>query len=327
MLLKDKYNLLMKGDRLVELLEITAEQYGQLCGEFQYFYNSQDFHELNRSKVDRVVYFLFKEKKNKLALASGLIDGVMKIPYSAPFSVFETMQKYIRIEEIDCVLRLLDEYAGENAVKKIIFRCPPIFYDTCFLSKLQNSMLRNGYYIAECDLNYQFHFDEKKPYLELLHRNAKKNLKRAMQHGLAFLHCSTEGEKQEAFQIIADNRKSKGYPLRMTFNQVLDTIQFTAHDFFILKLGDKGIASAIVFQVTSKCYQVIYWGNLKGTEDVRPMNYLAYCVYRYYEEKGIEFLDIGPSSEEGIPNYGLCDFKESIGCEVVTKYTYLKIIN
>lgn len=311
----------------MELLEITAEQYAELCGVCRYFYNSKDFHELNKLKVNRVVYLLFKEKKNKLALAAGITDGVLKIPYSAPFAVFETMQKYIRIEEIDYALCLLDEYAGTNAIKEIFFRCPPSFYDTCFLSKLQNSMLRNGYHIVECDLNYQFHFAGKDQYTKLLHRNARKNLKQAMQHELCFLHCATDKEKEEAFQIIADNRKSKGYPLRMTFNQVMDTIQFTAHDFFVLRLGDTGIASAIVFQVTSKCYQVIYWGNIEGTEYIRPMNYLAYCVYNYYEEKDIEFLDIGPSTEGGIPNYGLCDFKESIGCEVDTKYTYIKSIN
>lgn len=308
----------------MELLEITAEKYGELCGTCQYFYNSKDFHGLNGEKVEQVVYFLFKEKKNKLVLAAGIDRGVMKIPYSAPFAVFEAMQKYIRIEEIDQTLSLLDEYADMHAVNQIFFRCPPEFYDVCFLSKLQNSLLRNGYRIAVCDLNYQFRLERKEQYMDLLHCNAKKNLKRAMQQEFDFFHCKTSEEKEEAYRIIAANRKSKGYPLRMTYDQVMGTVRFTAHDFFILKSGEAGIASAIVFQVTTECYQVIYWGNLAGTESVRPMNYLSYKLYHYYKEKGIRFLDIGPSTEDGLPNFGLCDFKESIGCEVDTKYTYIK---
>lgn len=308
----------------MELLEITAEEYGKFCREYQYFYNSKEFHELNKGKVEKVVYFLFKEKRNKLLLAAGIINGVMKVPYSAPFAVFETVQDYIKIEEIDRALNLLDQYASVHNVNKIFFRCPPTFYDVSFLSKLHNCMLRNGYYVIMCDLNYQFRLKKSAKYLDSLHRNAKKNLKQAIKEDFVLLHCKTKHEKEEAYQIIAANRSSKGYPLHMTYTQIMDTVLFTNHDFFILKFEDIGIASAIVFQVTRNCYQVIYWGNLKGTEQVRPMNYLAYMLYHYYLERGIKFLDIGPSTKDGLPNYGLCDFKESIGCEVDTKYTYLK---
>lgn len=76
--------------------------------------------------------------------------------------------------------------------------------------------------------------------------------------------------------------------------------------------------------VNEQCYQVIYWGDIGEYEMKRPMNYLAYKVYEFYANKGIEVLDIGPSTEEGAPNYGLCDFKESIGCEVSMKYSYCK---
>ena len=310
----------------MELLEITAEEYDEFCGEYKYFYNSGAFHKLNKEKVEQVVYFLFKGKKNKLALVAGIVEGIMKIPYSAPFAVFETMHNYIKIEELDQALDLLDQYAYMHKINRIFFRCPPAFYDVSFLSKLHNCMLRNGYEIAMCDLNYQFKFSKDSLYTDLLHRNAKKNLKQAMKRNLVLIHCNTEEEKKEAYCIISSNRKSKGYPLRMTYDQVIDTVRFTDNDFLILKSDNKGIASAIVFKVTTNCYQVIYWGNLEGTEHIRPMNYLAYMLYNYYLEKGIEFLDIGPSTENGLPNYGLCDFKESIGCKVDEKYTFIKNI-
>lgn len=316
-----------KEDRRMELLEVTAEEYGKLFGEYQYFYNSKNFHTLNKTKTGQVVYFLFRERKKKLALVAGVTDGIMRIPYSAPFAVFETMQGYIKIEEIDYALRLLDGYADTHNIRKIFFRCPPIFYDVGFISKMCNCLLRDEYQIAMCDLNYQFNFGKKGDYMDLLHRNAKKNLKQAMQKNFIFFHCNTIEEKKEAYRIIEENRKSKGYPLRMSYEQVMDTVQFTAHDFFILQSGEIGIASAIVFQVNRECYQVIYWGNIKGTEHLRPMNYLAYKLYQYYLEQGIAFLDIGPSTEDGMPNYGLCDFKESIGCEVSAKYTYTKKID
>ena len=52
------------------------------------------------------------------------------------------------------------------------------------------------------------------------------------------------------------------------------------------------------------------------------MNYLAYSLFDYYADNGLRILDIGPSTEDGIPNYGLCEFKESIGCSVTMKYSF-----
>ena len=52
------------------------------------------------------------------------------------------------------------------------------------------------------------------------------------------------------------------------------------------------------------------------------MNYLAFSLFSYYFDKGLRILDIGPSTENGTPNYGLCEFKENIGCSVTLKYSF-----
>lgn len=305
---------------------ISAEEYGNICGSYQYFYNSVQFHELNKNKVSQVEYLLFGEKKKKLALAIGIENDEIRIPYSAPFGIFEQLQSHIKLEEMEEAITLLEGYGKECGICKIIFRMPPVFYDECFISKLQNVLLRKGYQIAYCDLNYQFYIHDMEQYENLLLRNARKNLKNAMKQGFSFVHCESVEEKREAYNVIAENRKRKGYPLRMTYEQVNDTIQLTQHDFFLLKDGEISIAAAVIFKVNKECYQVIYWGDIDGYEARRPMNYLAYKVYEFYADIGIKVLDIGPSTEEGVPNYGLCDFKESIGCEVSIKMTYMKKI-
>lgn len=308
----------------MKINSITAEEYEKVCSSYQYFYNSVQFHRLNQDKVDAVEYLVFGEKKKKLALAIGFKDGVMKIPYSAPFGVFEKLQPHIKLEEIEEAMYLLERRAKEKNLSKIFYRVPPIFYDESFLSKLQNVLLRSGYQIESCDLNYQFFLESIDTYEDKILRNARKNLKKARQHGFLFVHCNMEVEKKEAYEVIAKNRKRKGYPLRMTYQQVMDTVQLTEHDFFLLKDGGENVAAAIVFRVNEHCYQVIYWGDVEGYADKRPMNLLAYEVYAYYVDKGIQVLDIGPSTEDGIPNYGLCDFKESIGCTMSSKYTFVK---
>lgn len=305
---------------------VNAAEYSQICGEYQFFYNSMEFHEMNKEKVDEVAYLVFSEKKRKLALAIGIMDNRIKVPYSAPFGIFEKIQKHIKLEDIEEALDLLEEYAKEKGIAEIFFRLPPVFYDISFISKLQSCLLRKQYKEDICDLNYQFFIGDIETYESSLYRNARKNLNTAFKQDFVFQHCEREEQKKNAYEVIAINRKQKGYPLRMTYEQVKNTIALTEHDFFILKDKDVNIAAAIIFQVNCEVYQVIYWGDIAGNEKKRPMNYLAYKVYEYYAKQGIRVLDIGPSTEEGIPNYGLCDFKESIGCSVSTKYAYKKIL-
>ena len=45
-----------------------------------------------------------------------------------------------------------------------------------------------------------------------------------------------------------------------------------------------------------------------------------------YKEKGISLIDIGTSTVDGVPNFGLCDFKESIGCNCSPKINFVKEI-
>ena len=89
----------------------------------------------------------------------------------------------------------------------------------------------------------------------------------------------------------------------MSWEQVQETIRITEHDIFLLNKKGKDVAAAIVFCVNKDVYQVIYWGDIDGYSEERPMNLLAENVYEFYQQKGIQVLDIGPSTENGVPNY------------------------
>lgn len=281
------------------------------------------FHDINGSKVEKLYYLLFKTGKYKAGLIAGVSDHIVNVPYSAPFAMFEYF-RYCRIEEQDEMLKALDDFAKERGVRKINFKLPPLFYNEAYISKLTNSLLRSGYKIDSVDLNYQIIINDMEYYMGSLHRNAKKSLKHAKSYDYRLVNCETVAEKKRAYDIIKLNRSSKGYYLSMSWELVNETLNYINHDIFILKLGRIEVASAIVFQVADRINQVIYWGDIPGYSDKRPMNMLSYKVVKYYQGKGVDILDIGPSTVNGIPNEGLCDFKESIGCSVSSKFGLCK---
>ena len=201
---------------------------------------------------------------------------------------------------------------------------PPLFYEPSFLSKLSNSLYRKGFTLAKSDLNYSIHLDgEKENYQGKLHYNARKNLNIAMEQSFTFEHCNNAESKSEAYKIIQANREAKGYPLRMTYDTVVKTTAIIQADFFLVKLAKENVAAAMVFHVSPGIVQVVYWGDLPAFAASKTMNFLSYQVVMHYYETGIKIIDIGPSTDNSIPNYGLCDFKESIGCMVYPKQSWV----
>ena len=290
-------------------------------------YNTAAFNELNKYKVEQVHYLLFysSEGKKRFAFCIGEDKGRLIAPFSAPFASFVNLHSKWDIEQLNQAVVSFDEWCIQHSFKFVDFRLPPDFYDRKMINALQNAFLINGYQVKYADLNYAIDlFEAKERYVGLLTKNGKKNLRIALNSNLELKYCDNLEDKEIAYKTVAINRQQKGYPLRMSWEQVRQTIEIIPNDFWLVYEGTVVIASAVVFEVTSDIMQVIYWGDISGYSCVKPINYLAYMLVKYYCEKKKKYLDIGPSSEEGIANWGLCDFKDSIGCFVSSKFSFRK---
>lgn len=305
--------------------EVSCEEYKKTF-EPKFVFDSVDFFELNKYKVERVHYYVFSDKRKRFGLAVGEQGGNLYAPYSAPFSMIEPINKHWDIKMLEDSINVFDEYIRQRSANSMRFVLPPAFYDSKVMPILQNVLLRCGYKLLWQDLNYAFDLKsiDLEAYVDALRPNGRKNLRIAISKDLKLFRCKEENEKRTAYDIIAINRRERGYPLRMTWEQVVETVKIIKADFFIVKDKDLNLAAAIVFHVSKNTVQVIYWGGIMEYSPYKPINYLAYKLINYYKEKGFQYIDVGPSTEHGIPNYGLCDFKESIGCEVSSKCCYEK---
>jgi len=307
--------------------EVTFEEYKEKTMP-QIFYNTMNFNNFNKDKAKKVRYLLFKDNKYRFALCVGEKNNNFLIPFSAPFASFVPLKKFWKLSELYNAVSAFDEFAKNENINKILFTLPPSIYDNTFVSSLQNVLIQNGYKVKQQELNYSLKLDKEiEDYKKILPSNGRKNLNIALKNkNIKILHCKNINQKSQAYDIIAINRNFRGYPLRMTWEQVKNTIALVPHNFFILENENKAIASAIIFHITNEIAQVIYWGNIPDFSEFKPMNYLAYYLYGFYHDMNFEYLDIGPSTENGVPNFGLCDFKQSIGCDVSAKFVLEKIL-
>ena len=299
---------------------VQPGEYRQLFPHPRHVFNSVDFTELNKEKCSSVQYLCFSENKGRIGLVVGEKDGQFWSPFSAPFGGFDANQPD-RIEYYDEAVALLKAHL-EAAGKSLKIVLPPTVYGS-YTAKMYNALIRGGAQLLFSELNYAYELDRFIDFEANLERSARKNFHNARQYPFEFQQLERTPENiTRAYTVIRDNRESKGYALQMSLESVLQTAPVVEAEFFVMSLDGADVAAAMVYPVTEGINQVIYWGDAPGYADCRAMNYFTYKVFEHYFQQGLKVLDIGPSSVEGIPNYGLCSFKENLGCTISLRHVF-----
>lgn len=305
----------------MQIKNLTPDEFASIFHAAHVF-NTVAFAQLNSDKVERVHYLSFDDPKTCFGIVLGESNGVLRSPFSAPFGGF--LEKGTHgLERMEKAVDALVDYAKELSLRLQI-TLQPMVYDETRLSMWVNVMMRKMQ-LHHTDLNYHFDISRMPNYGSVINRSARKLLNQALRQNFCLrnLDSGNSDDVARAYNVISSNRKERGFPLRMTFEQVWQTVsRVVTADFFVLEHEGCDVAAAQIFHVADGIAQVVYWGDIRQYAKLRPMNYLAYSLFGYYADNGLRILDIGPSTEDGIPNYGLCEFKESIGCSVTMKYSF-----
>lgn len=313
----------------MEIVAVDQKEYSRIVINPYHIFGSAGFNYVNADKCDSVHYLLFKDSKYRLGIIGGIRNNVFLSPFSAPFGGFSFLQEDIRISFLDEAIQLLSVWAKSKVLSALKITLPPTIYQESFLSKQINSLYRNGFSIDKTDLNYAYHLTLfTQDYPASIWHNARKNLKIALANNFSLKMALAEVEKENAYYIIKQNREARGFPLRMTWQQVQTAAAIMPADFFLVENEVSfGVAAAIVFHVAPGIVQVVYWGDLPEYAHLKTMNFLSFKVFEHYHKLNLKLIDIGPSTEDSIPNYGLCEFKESIGCSISCKFSFSKILS
>ena len=308
----------------MEILEVDYKLYQDQLSCFSIF-NSVKFIELNKLKVDQVFYLIFKDTKVRLGIALGCRGFDLYSPFSAPYGGFIYNNDDCKAKIVDVAIGLLDDWIVKKGFRKLYIGLPAMHYNPTFISRIVNGLHNYNYKVDNYDVNHHFQIPDKfgDSYISKLPSNARNKLKNAFKENLKF-HKVNQHEAKRAYDIIVINRLYKHKPLRLTLEQILEVSTITKIDFFVVEKNENDVASAIVFGINKEIVQVVYWGDNPQYVELKAMNFLAFKIFEYYAENGIKTIEIGISTENSIPNYGLCEFKESIGCSLSLKYSFSK---
>ena len=311
-------------------VRVTAETYSKLVTDCRVFFNQVAFTELNKDKVDEVHYLIiYQGNSARFGLILGQKGTVAKCPFSAPYSYPVEVRPGENVASFDEAVEALEAYCRQNGISEITFIFPPLFYDEHILSAWVSAFYRNRYEVINLDLSYALDLDELNldpdAYCARLSHKGRKGFRKAMRREFTVQRCDTPELLREAYDLIRINHEAKGFPVRMTFDQLCATLALVENDAFIVKCGDTSVLAEFLYVVNSTTVQGIYCGVHPDYTELNSMNFLTYYTIRYYGNKGYRILDKATATENSIPNYGLCDFKDSVGCKRSLKYSFRKV--
>lgn len=279
-------------------------------------YNSVSFNAINAARAAEVRHIIVETDDGRpiAGLTLGRRSERFYAPFSAPFACLDTNRPHRTTAITDAVAAIGRTYPN------LQLTLPPPIYAPNLTTTTHLALLGIG--ARQVYLDWNFHIDLTRPYAETLTAAARSTLSQARRQGFRL----ESSEPRRAYEIVAANHRHRNHPMRMTFEQVMATAGPDGPvkaDFFVLADGLTDAAAAVVYHTAFSIAQVIYWGDLPGQPCRNAMNLLAAELVEHYSALGMEILDLGPASSEGILDSGLADFKSSIGCLCTPRPTLL----
>ena len=303
------------------LINITAKEYYNYFRTDLHPFLSKEFVELNQKKVDSLLMLVENIPDPAIGIIVGLKDGILHSPFSAPFGGFHIKNDFIKTSVICCFLEQLKEYIEVNRMKGIEIILPPDIYSSTVNSKTINCLINKSFKIKTVDITSWIDLEAFEN--RFRHQKSRQYLNLAIKNGLKFKLASKHEDKLYAYEIVKNNRTIMNRPIYMTFSDLENINTIWDVDYFIVTdKDDEKLASAIIYRAHKSIPYAVFWGDNEKGRAQKSMNFCVFCLWNYYKEKGYKYIDIGISTEKGIPNDGLLHFKESHEAISSLRYTF-----
>jgi hypothetical protein len=296
-----------------------------LSADFNHIFNEIDFFKLHSTsnadkyfqlirisdnKVFATITFFLNNHNQYLSPVRGTFGGISALD-SVDFSLLE---EFLTIAVNELLLR-------NSSMIKI--KLQPLSHNPQLFSVCSNIFSRLNFSITSYDLNYSLEINNEVFLSKLSYGNQKK-LKQCLKDGF-FASKLDISRFKEAYKVIQSNRESKGYPMTMDQSDFLEMVKIfpnNIHCFAVFNPNDLSmIASSICISINSDILYVFYWGDLPSSDSYSPITLLSSYIYDFAKENSYKIIDVGTSTINGEPNYGLINFKRNLGFEESLKLT------
>lgn len=281
-------------------------------------FNEVAFFKLHAAPTDAYIQLVNKHEK---VLATMCVynteqQGQYRSPKRGTFGSVALHQS-LELPVLEAFIACILNYLREKKAAAFSIKLPPYSHDLALSSLMSNILLRNGFALTNHELNYHMDVTDEAMIDRVSYGN-KKRINKCKKNGfVAQQHALTDIAK--VYEVIKVNRARKGFPMTMTLAQMLEMTALFPERYYLFSVrhqtesADMMVASAICIALSNTVLYVFYWGDIAGYERYSPITLLATKIYECCQQAGFTQLDVGTSSLNGEPSYGIAQFKRNLG--------------
>lgn len=258
------------------------------------------FEWVHKGRVDASVHFTRGD------------DGLWRSPARGTFAGYAT-RGGIRHEELFAFHSAVMARLADEGARQVEVLPAPMSHDPIAFANQVYALHAGGFRITRCDLDQSLEVTPL-PLAERMDYANLKRLRKCRREGLA-AQALPASALAAVYDTLAANRAAKGRGLSMT----LPELQVMADRFpqamrlFGCRDGERLIAAALCLRLSARVMQVVYWGHEPGYSALSPVVMLAEAIYAECQATGAGLLDLGTSTVDIEPDFGLLHFKRGLG--------------
>ncbi|MCS6796749.1 MAG: hypothetical protein RMJ97_11755 [Raineya sp.] len=274
------------------------------------------------------IWVFWGEEKQKIKIRCNVFvqDNEGFSPWRMSFGGIEFDEK-ISYESLNNFVEFVCDFCkNELKLKKLLIKQYPFSYAEENSHQITQILLRQGFTIINQELTHYIRVQEN--FEANLHNSAKRRLAKAIQAGFIFEEWQ-KPDWQEVFNFVAKARQRKNFPLTMTWQDFQETVNLFPDEYLalVVRKNQEIAALTVGVVVSSKIFYNFYPADNPKFLQYSPMILLTQGLIQFCRKQHFEILDLGISTENGKPNFGLIRFKKNLGAKSALKLSFEKQFN
>ncbi len=243
------------------LIDISEKDYKEYFPLSPNPFISEDFINLTKHKVDKIVRLIDSNKKDvAVGLVAGIKDNKLYAPFSAPYGGFHYRYEEIFYDRVYDYVFKLKKYVSDQKMDSLKIVLSPNIYNPTMNAKLVNAFIRLGYSMNAPDIVSSI--DLRSFEGKWIKYRVEENCNKAIRNGLSFKKVLDEKSIEEAYSIILSNREDQGRDIFMSLDDLFQVNNVIPVDFFIVRnQAGEGVGSGVFYRGHEKIVQGIFLGD------------------------------------------------------------------
>lgn len=275
---------------------------------------------LKLQKEDYTVYSLGDPAKGGVMLPVFFNENMAYAPLRGHFGGLEVFGDVGEADLLQFLSKVLQDIRSRGIVGMEIKQAAECYSNNS--SEIDDLLLNCGFFKKIEERNFHIHVSEKL-FVDHLHHSEKRKLNKCYEAQIS-MQVLGNLALDEAYELIRLARDEKDRPMSLSFEALSKLMKVYPDEHLVFLAYDKDvlIAANICIRNHKNVLYSFLPAHLSAYNHLSPLVILYEFIYNHSFNNGIEILDLGIATEDGIDNEGLIRFKKNLGGQESAKVTY-----